>query len=106
MREFLGLRPNAILAFDFHKRLTRPLSGIILVLLGLSNILRDQNRNIFISAGLCLILCVLFNASLFASQYLGTNEDTKNYISPALAAWLPVIVFGPISLVMYDAVHT
>src|SRR5262249_29136523 len=86
-------RPNngtqhALLAFDFHKRLTRPMSGIILVLLGLSVILRDQNRNIFISAGLCLILCVVFFASLFACQYLGTNDDTRNYISPALAAWL------------------
>jgi len=80
--------------------------GIILVMLGLSVILRDQNRNIFISAGLCLILCVVFFASIFACQYLGSTPETSEYISPALAAWLPVIVFGPISFVMFDAVHT
>lgn len=103
-------RPNNIqhtdLAVNFHQRLTRPAAGIILVLLGLSVILRDQNRNMFISAGLCLILCVVFFASIFTCQYLGTNDKTAIFVSPALAAWLPVIIFGPISLVMYDAVHT
>src|ERR1019366_3717594 len=42
----------ANLAVVFHTRLTRPLVGVILVVLGLSVILRDQNRHIFISAGL------------------------------------------------------
>jgi lipopolysaccharide export system permease protein len=101
-----GNTQHASLAVVFHMRLTRPVVGIILVLLGLSVILRDQNRNIFISAGLCLILCVVFFASIFACQYLGSTPETSEYISPALAAWLPVIVFGPISFVMFDAVHT
>jgi lipopolysaccharide export system permease protein len=101
-----GNTQHASLAVVFHMRLTRPVVGIILVLLGLSVILRDQNRNIFISAGLCLILCVVFFASIFACQYLGSTPETSEYISPALAAWLPVIVFGPLSFVMFDAVHT
>ena len=101
-----GNTQHASLAVVFHMRLTRPVVGIILVMLGLSVILRDQNRNIFISAGLCLILCVVFFASIFACQYLGSTPETSEYISPALAAWLPVIVFGPISFVMFDAVHT
>jgi lipopolysaccharide export system permease protein len=92
------------LAIAFHTRLTRPLVGIILVLLGLSVILRDQNRNVFISAGLCLILCVVFFASIFTCQYLA--KESQDWVSPALAAWLPVMVFGPASLVMFDAVHT
>jgi lipopolysaccharide export system permease protein len=97
---------QATLAVGFHMRLTRPLTGVILVLLGLSVILRDQNRNIFISAGMCLILCVIFFATIFACQYVGSTPETSDYVSPALAAWLPVIIFGPVSLVMYDAVHT
>ncbi len=94
------------LAVVFHMRLTRPLVGVILVVLGLSVILRDQNRNVFISAGLCLILCIVFFASIFACQYLGSTQQTAQYVSPALAAWIPVIVFGPLSFVMFDAVHT
>lgn len=96
-----GNARHAMLAITFHTRLTRPLVGIILVLMGLSTILRDQNRNIFISAGLCLGLCAVFFGTLFACQHLGAG-----LIAPALAAWLPVFVFGPVSLVMYADVHT
>ncbi len=89
-------------AVIFHMRLTRPLLGMILLFLGLSIILRDQNRNVFISAGLCLVLCALFFAACFACKYLGDYE----YLSPALAAWLPVLLFGPLAFVLFDAIHT
>src|SRR5262249_40947901 len=65
---------HANLAIVFHTRLTRPLVGIILVVLGLSVILRDQNRNVFISTGLCLILCIIFFSTIFACQYLGKED--------------------------------
>jgi lipopolysaccharide export system permease protein len=76
--------------------------GLILVIWGVSVILYDQNRNVFISAGLCVSLCGLFFAVLFVCKSLGDNE----YISPALAAWLPVIFLGPFAVVGFDAVHT
>lgn len=99
-------RPDAArvaqLAVLFHMRLTRPLLGMILVFMGLSVILTDQNRNVFISAGLCLVLCGLFFAGIFAARQLGDSD----MLSPALAAWLPVLVFGPLAFVMFDAVHT
>lgn len=92
----------AAMAVLFHMRLTRPILGVILVLLGLSVILRDQNRNVFISAGLCLILCGVFFAACFTCKSLGDND----LLAPALAAWLPVLLFGPLAVVMFDAVHT
>jgi lipopolysaccharide export system permease protein len=92
----------ASVAVMFHMRLTRPILGMVLVFLGLSVILRDQNRNVFISAGMCLILCGFFFVACFTCQSMGNNE----YLSPALAAWLPVLLFGPLSFVMFDAVHT
>jgi lipopolysaccharide export system permease protein len=92
---------RAFVALNFHTRLTRPLVGVILVLMGLSVILRDQNRNVFVSAGLCLGLCGVFYATLFACQSLGLN-----YVPPAFAAWIPVFIFGPLSALMYAEVHT
>ena len=89
-------------AVVFHMRLTRPVLGMLLVFMGLSIILRDQNRNIFISTGMCLLLCAVFFLLLFFCQHLGNSE----FLSPALAAWLPVVLFGPLSFVMFDAVHT
>lgn len=92
----------ASMAVLFHMRLTRPILGMVLVLLGLSVILRDQNRNVFISAGMCLVLCGVFFAAIFGCRQLGDSE----YLSPALAAWLPVLFFGPFAVVKFDAVHT
>jgi lipopolysaccharide export system permease protein len=97
-----GSSKLASVAVVFHMRLTRPILGMILVFMGLSIILWDQNRNIFISAGLCLVLCAIFFAAWFGCKYLGDFE----HLSPALSAWLPVMVFGPVSFVMFDAVHT
>jgi lipopolysaccharide export system permease protein len=92
----------ASMAVLFHTRLTRPLLGFVLVLMGLSVILRDQNRNVFISAGMCLVLCGVFFASCTACKMLGDKE----LLTPALAAWLPVIVFGPFAFVLFEAAHT
>jgi lipopolysaccharide export system permease protein len=92
----------ASMAVLFHMRLTRPILGMLLVFMGLSVILRDQNRNIFISAALCLALCAVFFAACFACKHLGDNE----FLAPALAAWLPVLFFGPVAFVLFDAIHT
>jgi len=105
LRELL-FRPDAkrqaAVAVLFHMRLTRPILAILLVLLGLSLILRDQNRNVFIRTGLCLIMCAIFFAAIFACKQLGDGE----YIAPALAAWLPVLGFGPLTFAWFDAIHT
>lgn len=94
-------RMNA-LAVTFHMRLTRPIVGMLLVVMGLSIILRDQTRHVFISVGLCIIMCVTFFAVVFGGKFLGTAD----YLSPALSAWLPVIVFVPWAIALYDAIHT
>lgn len=95
-------RRLAPLAVTFHMRVTRPLTGALLVLLGLSMILKDQTRHVFISAGLCLAMCVLFYSLVLGCKYLGDSD----YVSPPLAAWLPVLVFGPVTLVSFDSIHT
>jgi lipopolysaccharide export system permease protein len=65
-------------------------------------ILRDPHRHVFISAGWCLVICGMFFGMVFGSKYLGDHE----IFPPALAAWLPVIVFGPTAFIMFDAIYT
>ena len=38
-------------------------------------------------------------------EFLDALGD-NNLVSPALAAWAPLLIFGPIALVKFDAVHT
>ncbi|MBX7105398.1 MAG: LptF/LptG family permease [Gemmataceae bacterium] len=105
LRELLtrpDARRMAAIAVQFHMRLTRPILGLLLVTLGLSVILRDAHRNVFIGTGLCLGNCALFFAAIFACKHLGDSE----YLSPHLAAWAPVLVFGPLTFMSFDAIHT
>jgi lipopolysaccharide export system permease protein len=90
------------LAVNFHMRLSRAVVGMLLVVMGISITLRDQTRHVFISAGMCLGMCALFFTAIFACKFMGTGD----YISPALAAWLPVLIFGPITVALHDAIHT
>jgi lipopolysaccharide export system permease protein len=90
------------MAVAFHTRLTRPIIGLILVLMGLAVILRDQNRNVIISAGRCLVMCAIFFTTCYSCKMLGDND----ILPPALCAWVPVLGFGPLSFAMFDAVHT
>jgi lipopolysaccharide export system permease protein len=92
----------AAMAVLFHTRLVRPLLGFILVLSGISLILKDQNRNIFISAGFCVGLCGIFFAVTFACKSLGDNE----YLPPSLAAWAPILYFGPFSVAWFERMQT
>jgi lipopolysaccharide export system permease protein len=75
---------------------------MLLVFLGLSVILRDQNRNVIISAGFGVILSAVFFGVANLCKFLGEN----NLLTPALAAWVPVLLFTPIAVVKFDAVHT
>jgi lipopolysaccharide export system permease protein len=105
LRELLARpdpRRQAKVAVLFHMRLTRPLVGAVLVLLGLGVILRNPNRHVFISAGLCLVFAATFYLLVLGCKYLGDN----NLVAAPLAAWLPVLLFGPVTLVQFDAVHT
>jgi lipopolysaccharide export system permease protein len=93
---------QAPIAVLFHMRLTRPLLGLLLVVMGLGVILRDQNRNVILSAGLCLVLCGAMFIDTYACKLLGDYD----IVSPTLAAWGPVLFFGPHAFVLFDAVHT
>ena len=92
----------APIAVTFHMRITRPIVGMILLAMGLSVILRDQTRNVAVSAGMCIGMCAAFYGVVFACRFMGNNE----FIAPALAAWMPVLIFGPLTFALYDAVQT
>lgn len=95
-------RRMAPVAVLFHMRYTRPLVGFLMVLIGLTIILRDHNRHVLVSAGTCLIMCAIFYAAVYGCKYLGEND----LLSAPLAAWLPAILFGGYAIASYDAIQT
>src|SRR5262249_45450431 len=72
----------------FQTRLARPVLGVQLVFMGLSVVLMNQNRNLILSTGAYLLLCGTFIVVCYSCKMLGDN----GLISPALAAWLPLLL--------------
>ena len=80
-----------------HVRIADPVNNLVMLLLGLPFIL-SRERNIKASATLCLLMVGTFYAFIFVCRYID--------LSPTWAAWLPVLLFGPVAVVMLDAVKT
>jgi len=81
-----------------HGRIVQPLLDVTLLFLGLPLILTRENRNMFVAIGMCIGLVSLFMLVLLGSHYLGAIS----LISPALAAWLPAMIFVPLAVAGAD----
>lgn len=78
-----------------HERILKPLLEFTLLLLGLPLVISKPNQNIFIGAAACMLIIGLLELTTAASHAAGAYR----MIQPAaLSAWLPVIVFLPLSV--------
>ena len=85
-----------------HSRVLQPLMDTTLLMLGLPLMFSRSNRNIFISIGLCVCVAVVFSLAVLACRSLGG----VHMLNPALAAWLPLMVFGPVAVGMSQTLWT
>lgn len=76
-----------------HARILQPLLDITLFFLGIPVVLARETRNVFVSAGSCVLIVVLYFITVLTSHGLGMNY----LISPALAAWSPVFIMVPLA---------
>ena len=74
-----------------HTRIVQPILDVTLLFMGLPLVVSRQTRNIFLSMALCLALVLSFLALQMGFQMLGTSA----VISPALAAWIPLMISVP-----------
>ena len=85
-----------------HTRTIRPLASLALLGLSLPLVLGGQGRNMFINLGMSLGTSGLFYATSFMSGYFGSSGA----ITPALAAWVPLIGFGTFAVARWDTIRT
>jgi len=85
-----------------HNRLLRPFLDTTLLFLGLPLIVSRANRNPFVAIGLCLAVVAVFMVVVIGCQSLGSS----GWMQPALAAWLPLMIFGPMAISMVDPLRT
>ncbi len=82
-----------------HSRILQPLLDLTLLFLGLPLVAARDNRNVFVAIGICMGLVALFFIAAIVCQQLGANC----LISPALAAWGPLMIFVPAAVGMSTA---
>ena len=96
-----GLRNRSLdyganIRVTLHVRLVQPFLDMALFFLGVPLVMKRNNRNIFMAALLGLLLIGGFYAVTLLSHWLGANY----LLSPALAAWLPLLIFGPLAFTL------
>jgi lipopolysaccharide export system permease protein len=84
-----------------HSRMVQPLLDITLLFLGLPLVLSRENRNMFAAIGLCVVLVAGFMLLVLAFQYAGSSY----LLDPALASWMPLMIFVPTAVAMFDRVE-
>lgn len=87
-----GMSQRAMIIGHVHQRILMPLYDLLLLLLGLPLMASRSEWNIFVRVGWCLLIFTIIQG-----LGMGTSMMVKSeMIDPALAAWLPLLVMGPL----------
>lgn len=86
-----------------HAHFAYPIGVVVLLLMGLPLVLKGTRRSPFIAAGVSLLLSVAFFATQTVLQDLGGRDEVLN---PVLGAWLPIILFGAIGILLFETMAT
>jgi lipopolysaccharide export system permease protein len=85
-----------------HARVLQPITDATLLMLGLPLMFSRRSRNVFLSIGICLLVSAAFSVVTLTCQSLGG----LNLLRPTLAAWAPILIFGPLAVGMSDTLRT
>ncbi len=92
-----------------HARFTQWIMNIILLLLAIPFVLVRQPQDLRHSILKCLVIVGLCMAAMFlAYQIAGRPPPGAQWVDrwPAIWAWAPILVFGPVALVLLDRLYT
>jgi lipopolysaccharide export LptBFGC system permease protein LptF len=95
--QFENIPGERAAVLTLHTRVAGPINNLVMLLLGLPFILSRQ-RNLKKSVGLNILLVGAFYVFMYGCRYVD--------IAPVWAAWLPILIFGPLAVLMFDTVKT
>lgn len=82
--------------------LTFPLANLVLLLVGIPLLMRRDRSRATEGITTGAILCVFY----FAADFVLRNLGLQGSLDPLFAAWLPVLFFGSLGLVLYDSMKS
>ena len=93
-----ALHSSLSLQVLLHERIIRPPLDLALIFLGLPLVINRRGRNLFVMIGAAMGTVMAFFAIKTLAGAMGGNGYV---VSPVMAAWLPLLVLGPIAYVRY-----
>lgn len=84
-----------------HRRVTYPLSNLVLLLVGVPLVLRGQGATLFLPVLLALAVC----AGYFVADTVACDFGGRGILPAGVATWLATILFGAAGVAMMDAVR-
>jgi lipopolysaccharide export system permease protein len=84
-----------------HGRFVRPILDMSLVVIGLPLVLSRRGRSPFLAVGVAMGLVAAFLLVALVCEFLGNS----GWISPSLAAWLPLFLFVPLAVATSDVLR-
>lgn len=86
----------------WHYHLTFPLANLLLLLVGIPLMFNYERGRSTDRIALGGLLCVFYYSADFVFRTLGV----KGQLSPLLSAWIPVLVFGSLGIMLYDSLRS
>jgi len=93
---------NVVYQTLMQYHLTFPLANLVLLLVGLPLVMRHERARGVEGVAKGLLLCLFF----FAVDFVCRNFGVQGALDPLLASWLPVLLFGSLGVVLFDALRT
>lgn len=92
-----------------YLRATQPLMNVVLLLLAIPTVLTHDPKSLKMAASKCLILTGLAMGSVFLTQQIANNPPVGPLWAstwPLLMAWIPLFIFGPMSVWLLTRIRT
>jgi lipopolysaccharide export system permease protein len=97
------MRGNRLqLEVAMHQHVTQPILNVLILLLGLPFVAGREDRNYFVSVGLAVGLVIGVFVVMFASTAFGN----AGHVPPLWAAWIPVFLILPPSILSMEMLKT
>ena len=103
IRRAYAMNPqNLSMKILLHYHITFPLSNLLLLLLGVPFVLRQETRSNFLGLTMALLIC----GGYFVLDVIMRDLGTKGQIHPIMAAWFASIFCGAIGIYLFDSIKT
>ena len=110
LRELAREAPKAArqrILVDLHDRIASPLASFVLLLVAIPFLFQHEGgKSTWISVGLALLLGAAFYAVTSACHVFGQDPEGLFAGMPALAAWLPILVFAVAGIILLANIDT